>query len=283
MTFLRGDGWLGHEDTPPQRLGTGDVAIVRGPDPYVVSDDPDREPLFTIMANGRCVAADGSDLHLDLALDVRTHGPSPTGSVAILSGTYQVHGNVSRRLLTALPRVLIVPANEARNSAVSLLHEEMLRDEPGQQAVLDRLLDLALLITLRSWFEPESAHRPRWYEAQADPVVGPALGLVHDNPAHPWTVAEIANRVGVSRAALARRFHDLVGEPPMAYLSQWRMALTADLLRTGDATLEAIARQVGYANAFALSAAFKRLNGVSPSQYRQQFDAGSVVGVLGPA
>ena len=76
----------------------------------------------------------------------------------------------------------------------------------------------------------------------------------------------------MSRAALARRFHDLVGEPPMAYLSQWRMTLTADLLRSGDATLDAIARQVGYANAFALSAAFKRLNGLSPSQYRQQFD-----------
>ncbi len=223
------------------------------------------------MPNGRCVAADGSDLHLDLALDVRTHGSAPAGRVAILSGTYQIDGNVSRRLLTALPRLLVVAAAERENAAITLLRSELTRDAPGQQAVLDRLLDLALLTTLRSWFEGEAAQRPTWFVAQTDVIAGPALALIHDRPANAWTVADIAHAVGVSRAALARRFRELVGEPPMTYLAGWRLTLAADLLRSTDATLESIARQVGYANAFALSAAFKRVNGLSPSQYRRQY------------
>jgi AraC-like DNA-binding protein len=81
-------------------------------------------------------------------------------------------------------------------------------------------------------------------------------------------VAELASKVGISRAALARRFTELVGEPPMAYLTGWRLAVAADLLAEPDATVAAVARQVGYGSAFALSAAFKRVRGVSPQEYR---------------
>jgi AraC-like DNA-binding protein len=101
-----------------------------------------------------------------------------------------------------------------------------------------------------------------------DPVVAEALGLIHDDPARPWTVASLAAKAGVSRATLARRFAARVGEPPMAYLAQWRIALAADLLRQSDGTVSSIARRVGYANVFALSVAFKRLRGVTPSEYR---------------
>ena len=99
-------------------------------------------------------------------------------------------------------------------------------------------------------------------------VVGAAIGLMHDDPARPWTVASLAGAVGVSRAALARRFTDMVGAPPMTYLAQWRLALAADLLREPSATISTVARQVGYSNAFALSAAFKRVRGVSPREHR---------------
>jgi AraC-like DNA-binding protein len=81
-------------------------------------------------------------------------------------------------------------------------------------------------------------------------------------------VASLASGAGISRAAFARRFAALVGEPPMSYLAGWRIALAADLLRETDDTLESVARKVGYANAFALSAAFKRVRGVSPSMHR---------------
>jgi AraC-like DNA-binding protein len=120
-----------------------------------------------------------------------------------------------------------------------------------------------------AWFSRPDAEAPAWYHANSDPIVGPALRMLQNNPAHPWTVASLAAEIGVSRAALARRFTDLVGEPPMTFLTGWRIALAADLLREPDATVGAVAPQVGYGSAFALSSAFKRIRGVSPSQHRR--------------
>ena len=107
------------------------------------------------------------------------------------------------------------------------------------------------------------------YRAYADPVVGPALPSMHDEPAHPWTVASLAAGVGASRAAFARRFTELIGQPPLTYLTHWRLDLAADQLRGTDASIETIARNVGYANAFALTVAFKRVRGVPPRQHRR--------------
>ncbi len=92
--------------------------------------------------------------------------------------------------------------------------------------------------------------------------------MLHHNPAHPWTVATLAAEIGISRAALARRFTELVGEPPMTFLTGWRLALAADLLREPGATIGSVARQVGYGSPFALSTAFKRVRGLSPRDHR---------------
>lgn len=140
---------------------------------------------------------------------------------------------------------------------------------PGEHCVLDgapvaRYRDLGL----RAWFSRPEAAAPAWYLALGDPVVGCALRLLQDDPAHPWTIADLAAKAGVSRAAFARRFTDLVGEPPMTYLTNWRLALAADLLRDSGPTIGAIARRVGYGSAFALSGAFKRVYGISPQEYR---------------
>jgi AraC-like DNA-binding protein len=199
---------------------------------------------------------------------VRTWGNSADGATVMLTGTYQLESEVSRRLLRALPVVLVLAERDWDSPLVDLLAAEIVKDEPGQEAVLDRLLDLLLIAALRAWFSRDDAAAPGWYRAHADPVVGPALRLLHHNPAHPWTVATLAHEVGVSRAALARRFHELVGEPPMTFLTSWRIALAADLLREPGATIGSVAEQVGYGSPFALSTAFKRIRGISPQQHR---------------
>ncbi|MEO3751231.1 AraC family transcriptional regulator [Streptomyces sp. B6B3] len=253
----------------PVRLGPGDVAVVRGPAPYTAADDPGTPPQTLVTPGGCGMSLDGRvNLCEEMSLGARTWGTGPDGATALLIGTYQVPGEIGGRLLRALPPVLALRADEWESALLPLLGEEIVKDGPGQEIVLDRLLDLLLISVLRAWFAGPRGNAPGWFRAHGDPVVGPALRLLHEHPAHPWTVAALAARAGASRAGLARRFASLVGEPPMTYLTNWRLELAADLLREPGLTLEAVARRVGYGSAFALSAAFKRERGVSPSEHR---------------
>jgi AraC-like DNA-binding protein len=257
-----------------QQLRPGDVVVIRGPDPYVLADDPGTEPQVVILPGQQCVTPDGREVPLMSYMGVRTWGNSPGGSTVMLNGTYELESEVSRRLLGVLPPLLVLPSEEWESPLVGLLAEEIVKDDPGQEAVLDRLLDLLLIAVLRAWFARPDAEAPSWYRAYSDPVVGKALRLIHNDPAHPWTVAELAGEAGVSRAALARRFTELVGEPPMAFLTDWRLSLAADLLLEPGATIGSVAYQVGYGTPFALSTAFKRVRGISPQQHKLAATAG---------
>jgi AraC-like DNA-binding protein len=260
--LVRGQAWVVLDDGDPVPLRPGEVAINRGPAPYTVADHPATRPQIVIHPGQLCTTLDGESLYQAMDLGVRSWGNNPEGGTVLLTGTYNFEGEVSRRLLEALPLLIVQPGDPI----ISLLGAEIVKDEPGQEAVLDRLLDLLLIAVLRSWFATHEA--PAWYRAMSDPVVGKAMRMLHNNPAHPWTVATLATEVGVSRASLARRFTELVGEPPMAFLTDWRLALAADLLREPDATIGSVARKVGYGSPFALSAAFKRVRGVSPQEHR---------------
>ncbi|MGI5412163.1 AraC family transcriptional regulator [Streptomyces chartreusis] len=268
MVMVRGEAWVLPDQGERMRLRPGDLAIARGPDPYTCADDPGTEPQALILPGAECSYPDGRSLNGSMDLGVRTWGDRPDGSAVMLIGTYLWEGEISGRLLKALPPLLSLTSDVWDCALTPYLMDEIVRDEPGQEVVLDRLLDLLVIAALRAWFSRPQAEAPAWYAALADPVVGRVLRLVQDDPALPWTVASLAAKAGVSRAALARRFTELVGEPPMTYLTEWRMALAADALRDTDDTLDAIARRVGYGSAFALSSAFKRVYGVSPQEHR---------------
>jgi AraC-like DNA-binding protein len=269
VALARGHAWASPEAvSTPCLLRTGDVAVFRGPDAYTVADDPATPVQAIIHPDQRCTTVRGEELVEQWSLGVRTWGNAAAGATQMLTGTYQSHGEVGQRMLRALPPMLVLRDSELESPLVALLAAEIGKNEPGQEAVLDRLLDLLLIAVLRAWFARPDGDAPGWYRANADPVVGHALRLMHHNPAHPWTLAGLAQEVGISRPALARRFHELVGEPPMRFLTGWRIALAADLLRDPGATLASVAHQVGYGSPFALSNAFKRLRGVSPQRYR---------------
>jgi len=272
--MVRGHAWVIPDAAEPVRLEKGDVAIMRGPDPYTVADDPTTRPDIVIHSGQQCTNLGGEELVDTMSLGVRTWGNALQGDTAILTGSYQMEGEVSQRLLRTLPALLVLTDDEWDSPIVPLLAEEIVKDDPGQEAVLDRLLDLLVIAVLRAWFARPDSEAPDWYRAYGDPVVGRALRLLHHNPAHPWTVAELARETGSSRAALARRFNELVGEPPMSFLTGWRIALAADLLLEPGATIGTVAAEVGYSTPFALSAAFKRVRGVSPQVHRTLARAG---------
>ncbi|WP_084039753.1 AraC family transcriptional regulator [Demequina sp. NBRC 110053] len=272
VPVLRGGAWVGpggsDDEDAGETLAAGDVVLLRGPEHYVVADAPTTAPTVVVGPTEICRAIDGGPSPMTV-FGVRSWGNDLEGETVIITGTYPLDGAVGRRLLKALPHRIALRRGDVDPVLVELLAREVTQDLQGQEAVLDRLLDLLLITCLRAWLDREDA--PGWYRADADDAVRTALRLMHHDPAREWTVASLAREAGLSRAAFSRRFAALVGEPPMTYLTGWRLDLAADmLLADQSATLNSVARAVGYASPFALSAAFKRHRGVSPSDHRRR-------------
>lgn len=243
---------------------------MRGVRPYVFADAPGSSPIAVIEPGNVCRSLSGEHLAVTLGLGTRTWGNAgdQPGDTAFLTASWELSSQVTGRLVDALPDVAVVRREDADPALAEVLAGEVQRDLPGQDVVLDRLVDLVLVGALRQWFGRPDSAAPAWWSAGSDPVVGRALALVHGDPAHPWTLDGLATQVHVSRATLSRRFTERLGQSPMAYLTHWRLARSADLLREGGRSVEQVAREVGYANPFAFSAAFKREHGVSPRGFR---------------
>ncbi|MEQ6888560.1 AraC family transcriptional regulator [Halomonas sp. CS7] len=265
---VAGEVWIVPDESEPVRIGPGDIAVTRAPVHYTVAHAPTMPPQVVIHPGQRCCDLAGYSVREEMTHGVRTWGNDPRGKTVFLVGAYEHLSDISDRLLRSLPPVLSLSRRDWASPLVQLLCDEVIIDEPGQAAVLDRLLDLLITAVLKAWFARQGAQRPAWWRYQGDRIVENALRIMHDHPAHPWTLDTLALETGASRSSLARRFHDLVGEPPMTFLKNWRLALAADLLCQPDETVGSVADKVGYATPYAFSAAFKRVRGVSPKAHR---------------
>jgi AraC family transcriptional regulator, alkane utilization regulator len=154
-------------------------------------------------------------------------------------------------------------------AAIGQLIAEAMRPGPGNRAMLARLSELLFMEVVRWQLTHVAQGRPGWLAGLNDPHVGRALTLLHAEPARPWTVEELADRAAISRAALGKRFVELVGEAPMTYLAGWRMHLARRLLRDSSLSLAEIASRVGYESEAAFNRAFSRLVGAPPGTWRQ--------------
>jgi AraC-like DNA-binding protein len=243
------------------RLLPGDIVLVRDPAAQHLAHAPGApcRPSAEVMTPGTGVSN-------RMSLGQPGDG-SPT---TFFCGAYRFDGDLAQGLLAALPDLLPMrpAAGSTLRATLDLLAGEMLRDEPGQQTLLDRLLDVALVQILREHFTSQDATAPGWFRASADARVGAALRAVHADPGRAWTVAELADAASLSRSAFARQFTELLGMAPLAYLNDWRMALARERLRDSDARLAAIATSLGYASEFSFAAAFKRHHGIAPGRWR---------------
>ncbi|MFF4990426.1 AraC family transcriptional regulator [Streptosporangium saharense] len=266
VTVLTGDAWILMDGSAPEPLRRGEVALVRGGRPFSVADDPATPPQIVIEDETTChTVGDGPMLDADdLVLGPRTCGLNAEATGTFVVAGYPIRGDVGDRLLRSLPDLAIVQGERDLAPLLGLLAVEILSEEPGQQIVLDRLLDTLLVKALRCWFANPDSEPPAGYRALADPRVGRVLRALRDDPGRPWTVASMAGEAGLSRAAFSRVFTELVGTPPMTYVTEWRMTLAADLLREKGASVASVARRIGYSDGFAFSNAFKRVRGRSP-------------------
>ncbi|GAC70556.1 AraC family transcriptional regulator [Gordonia soli] len=270
VAVTRGTLLVTYDDGEHREITPGQVALFRGTHHYTIGDAVDSPLVAHIDARGDCYDPTGTySVAEPMSLGVRSWGNATgetTADSVMLIGAYLL-GEVGRRLLSALDRLTVVDLTD--DPLIAMMELEIVRDAPAQEAVLNRLLDLILVTALRRSMESGQAQTPAWYAAHNDPIVGHALRLLHNNIERPWTVASLASATGVSRAVLARRFTELVGEPPMGYLANWRVSVASELLADSGSTLAAIAARVGYGTPFALSAAFKRHRGMSPADYRR--------------
>lgn len=276
-----GTAWLQLASHPPARLTPGDVVLLPlGAEHSVASDPGHALERFDHAAAQRAMATGGR-------LTVG-RGPAHT---RILCASYRHDPTVMAPLLGLLPTVVHLRPGadtEPMDSLVRLLAREITVPRVGAATVLDRLLDIVLVHIVRAWLDTsESDQMPAsWLRALRDPVITAALTALHADPARNWTLDTLAREVTTSRATLARRFPDLVGDTPGGYLTRWRMDLAARQLRTTTDPIGPIARSVGYTSEYAFNRAFARTTGVAPGRYRTQHLTGQQVrdrdaGVIG--
>jgi AraC-like DNA-binding protein len=279
---VQGACWLRLDGAPEAvQLVQGDVALLPRGAAHVLADATATPPEEFRTLVERHDATTGSTLAV---------GGGAGSATVLVCGAYDEDADLSIGVLASLPPLVHLRAAQATTggalpTAVHLLAAEMEAPAPGSEDVVSRLVDVLLVYILRSWQHADPGSCPGWFAALADPLVGAALGAVHADPGRRWTVASLAASVGLSRAAFARRFTDVVGEPPLGYVSRWRMTVAAALLRDTSHPLAVVADRVGYDSEFAFARAFRRAYGLAPGRYRSrarppaQRTAGAGVGV----
>ena len=265
-----GSVWLEADGELARRLMPGDVVLL-----------PTGPPHRLLSAPGVAARRYDDDLKAELvtaAGDLVIPGPGPRSR--FLCAGFSYDNELAHPLLSLLPPVLHVsPADEGPEtplqSTLRLLMGELSRHQIGSEAAVERLIEVLFVQVIRSWIDASAESTPpSWLSGLRDAVVARALALVHAQPERPWTVDELAAAVHVSRSTLVRRFNDLVGEPPVAYLTRWRMELAARLLRESEQPVGRISRLVGYTSEFAFSRAFSKHRGEPPGRYRRRIRSG---------
>ncbi len=258
---------LGDDPLEPVKLTEGDIAVMPHGDPHVVSSAPGMRAEPNMEIHRRPADANA------LPFKLRTGGGGP-GDAHLICGFFSCDLRPFNPLIGSLARFLQL-GRDTSPAPLSLLDEfirlataETNNKRAGSQSVLNRLSELLFVEVVRLHMDQLGNTTTGWLAGLRDPLVGRALTLLHGRPAHAWTLEELAAEVATSRSALADRFVQLVGYPPIQYLTQWRMQIAARRLLDPGAKVAIVAHEVGYELEAAFSRAFKKFVGRSPSEWR---------------
>lgn len=251
---VRGECWLDVGDGPRCRLTAGDTFLLANAPGYVLANDE------------QAVPADGIATFDWEHSDTARHNGDDT---ILVAGSFSFDTSDAGLLLEALPRFLRIPGRHPSAAVIGttlqMITPEVKGPLIGAAVVTDRLVDVLLILVLRAALDQDGGNDFGWIGALTDAKIGKALGLMHDKPAHRWTLEELCGAVAMSRSAFAKQFRSLVGQAPLTYLLRWRMRVARDLLRRGS-SVAAAAFAVGYSSESAFRHAFKRLYGCPPKR-----------------
>lgn len=262
----RGGAWLAIEGTAPMALAGGDVVVVPHGAGHTLTDAPasPTRPLAAMVRRAR--AGGGCAIVQAGGRGAETH---------LVCGAFRFEHPDAHPLVALLPAVIHLrpqqsAVSEWLQSTVRFLLAETREPRPGTEAVVSRLTDVIFVQVLRAWIETLAEGRGGWLGALRDRQMGAALARLHEAPERPWTTATLAGAVGMSRSRFAARFTALVGQPPLTYLSRWRLQRAARLLEDPALSLGDVAARVGYESESAFSKAFRRRYGAPPGAYRRR-------------
>ncbi len=254
----RGGGWLSVDGVgDPIRLAAGDCFVAPSGCSFRLASDLAVTPLPAHDVFSR-PPLNGAIVH------------NGGGGFFLIGARFEIDGDKAQALLSVLPPMIHLHAAEdqaALRWSIDRMRVEMRDHRAGASLAAQHLAQMMLLQALRLYLERQTGGRVGWFYALADTQLSAALGAMHADPAHHWTLGELAARAGMSRSVFAQRFREKVGETPMAYLSRWRMMLAAERLAAGRRPSALIAHAVGYESENAFNTAFKRIMGCSPRRY----------------
>jgi AraC-like DNA-binding protein len=261
--FERGQGWVELEDTNTEiAVASGDLVIVPHGRPHVMRDSRNTKAVYVE--------------ELLPCRDVLTlrHGGGGSETTTVC-GAFTFENRIGNPILPLLPDLIHVP-REKTDSAVwlepmlRLLSHEAQNPREGSGSIIGHLTGIIFVQAVRSWIESQPEGEGGWLGALRDKQISLALTLMHQRANEHWTIAKLASEVGMSRSPFATRFTSLVGEPPLAYLTKWRMNLAAGYLRDEQLSVHEIAERVGYESQASFTNAFKRVFTLSPREYKEQ-------------
>jgi AraC-like DNA-binding protein len=264
FVVTRGSCWLEVEEAKKQiALAGGDFVLLPHANAFVLRDKPGSRPIELEKLLSRW--------------DPNSKSLSYGGGgvlTSVVHGCFEFEGRETNPLISALPQLIHIKGEEGRavpwlETTLQYLASETMSALPGSETVISHLTEILFIQAVRAHIGASGeASKKGLTRAITDPQIGQALAFIHNKPQESWTVESLASNVGMSRAGFAARFRELVGEPPVQYLTRWRMHQAAGLLRTGEVSLAEIADRVGYVANASFSKAFKRWMGSAPGAYR---------------
>ena len=254
----RGSATLELEQGQKLQMAQGDIVVFTRGEPHLFYSDERTKP-FPVLDLDRSPAHVG----------VVRHGGSAEPFSTMICGRFILSRPSRGSVLELLPPVLLLhPDGDWLEEILRRMVSESALERPGQRVAFSRMTDVLFVEVLRSWIKSLGPGEGGWLGAMADPHIGPALQLIHEQPDRPWTLRDLGQRVGLGRSAFSDRFTKLVGQSMHRYLIARRMAEAAFLLESSDEGIARIATRVGYETAAAFSKLFHRHHGQSPGRYR---------------